>query len=202
MTTYADVQTRIATDFLNRTDLTPQIQNAIQATIRLHQRQRFWFLETSTALVAVPSVETIALPSNFLFMQELQVVQDSASIRLVPNAFDMIRWLNINNTVGLPTRYCLYGSNIHFANIPDSAYPIPCWYLKQLPALSAGTDTNDWLSAASDLVTYGATKLVYQTVIRNMSAGAVFAQLEATHLLELQREGGQHQTLMIRAMRF
>ncbi|MHB8272291.1 phage adaptor protein [Bradyrhizobium sp.] len=189
-------------DFLNRTDLTPQIQNAIQATIRLHQRQRMWFLETSTALVAVPSVETIALPSNFIFMQELLVVQDSANIRLVPNAFDMIRWLNINNTVGLPTRYCLYGTNIHFANIPDSAYPIPCYYLKQLPPLSAPADTNDWLSAASDLVVYGATKLVYQTVIRNMSAAAVFAQLEATHLLELQREGQQHQTLMIRATRF
>lgn len=202
MTTYQDVQTRIATDFLNRTDLTPQIQNAIQATIRLHQRQRLWFLETSTALVAVPSVETIALPSNFLFMQELLVTQDNANIRLVPNAFDMIRWLNINFTVGLPTRYCLYGSNIHFANVPDSAYPIPCYYLKQLPPLSAATDTNDWLSAAYDLVTYGATKLVYQSVIRNMSAGQIFAQLEATHLYELQREGMQHQTLQIRATRF
>ena len=152
MTTYLDLQNRIATDFLNRTDLTPQIQNAIQATIRTHQRQRMWFLETSTALVAVPSVETIFLPANFLFMKELQVVQDSANIRLVPNPFDMIRWLNINNTVGLPTRYCLYGSKIHFANIPDSAYPIPCWYIKQLPALSANTDTNDWLSAAEDLI--------------------------------------------------
>jgi hypothetical protein len=202
MTTYQDIQTRIATDYLNRTDLTPQIQNAIQATIRVHQRQRFWFLETATALVAVVANETIPLPSNFLFMQELQVTQNSANIMLVPSPFQQIRWLNINNTLGLPTRYALYGSNIHFANIPDSAYPVPCYYIKQLPELSAGTDTNDWLSAAEDLVVYGATKLVYSTVIRNMSAGAVFAGLENQLLLELQREGGQHQSLSLRPTRF
>ena len=202
MTTYADVQQRIALDCLNRTDQVSEIQVAIKATIRQMENQRFWFNETSTALVAIPSVETIAVPANFLFIQELQVTQDSANIRLVPNAFDMIRWLNINNTVGLPTRYCQYGPKFHLANIPDSAYPIPCYYIKTLTVLSAETDTNDWLSAAEDVVVYGAASMV-AAQLGNVSAAAKFSQLKVMfyneRLLRLRDAQASH---MIRATRF
>lgn len=192
----------MATEFLNRTDLTPQIKTGIQACIRLHQRQRFWFLETATALACVVSVETIALPLNFYKMQELMVTQNSADIRLVHETFDMIRFLNINKTTGLPTRYCLYGGNIRLANIPDSAYAVPCYYLKTLPALSAGTDTNKWLSAAEDLVVYGAAKYVWANTLRNTSAASTCAQFETQSLKELMREETNRGRNKIKLTRF
>lgn len=166
------------------------------------ENQRFWFNETSTALVAIPSVETIAVPANYLFIQELQVTQSSANIRLVPNAFDMIRWLNINNTVGLPTRYCQYGPNFHLANIPDSAYPVPCYYIKTLPVLSLETDTNDWLSAAEDVVVYGAASMV-AAQLGDVTAAVKFSQLKTMfyneRLIRLRDAQASH---MIRATRF
>jgi len=177
MPIYSDILNRVALECLNRTDLHSDISSAAQQTIRSMENQRFWFNETSTALTAVVSVETVAVPANFLSIQYLQVTQNSANIALVPVPFDMIRFLNINNTVGLPTRYCQYGPKFHLANIPDSAYPIPCYYIKRLPALVAATDTNDWLSAAEDVVVYGAATIV-SAMLGDVTAAAKFMQLQ------------------------
>lgn len=202
MTTYLDVQNRVATDFLNRTDLSQQIKNGIKATIRTHQRQRFWFLETATALACAVSVETIALPANFFKMQDLYVTQNSADIQLIVKPFDEIRARNINKTLGLPTIYALYGGNIRLANIPDSAYAVPCYYLKLLPALSADADTNKWLSAAEDMVVYGAAKHVWLNTLRNVSAAANCAQLENQMVKELQREETNRGRNRVKATQF
>lgn len=198
MPTYLDVQNRIATDFLGRSDLNAQIKNGIQTTIRHYQRERFWFNETSTLLVCVTSIETIATPADFLFLQELMVVQNSAAIQLVAAPFDFIRRLNINNTVGLPTRYCLYGENFHLANLPDSAYVVPCYYVQQLPVLSADTDTNGWLSAAQDLIVYGASKYVWANTLRNLSAANACAMLEISAAGEFRRQAEQRQNLELK----
>lgn len=202
MPTYLDVQNRIADDLLNRSDLTNQVKNGIQAAIRHYQRERFWFNETSTVLTCVVSQETVAVPSDFLFVQELMVTQNSANIQLIAAPFDFIRRLNINNTVGLPTRFCKYGENFCLANLPDSAYPLPCWYINQLPALSADSSTNAWLSAAEDVIVYRASRLVWSTTLRNMSAAAVCAQLEAEAILELRREAQMHQNLELKPTTF
>lgn len=202
MPTYLQVRNRIATDFIGRSDLDTQIQNGIQTTIRHYQRERFWFNETSTLLMAVASVETIATPADFLFLQELMVIQNSANIQLVAAPFDFIRRLNINTTVGLPTRYCLYGENFHLANIPDSAYVVPCYYINQLPVLSADADTNGWLSAAEDLVVYGAAKYVWANFIRNLSAAGTCAALEQAAASEFRREAEQRQNLELKPTTF
>lgn len=204
MTTFLDVQSRIATDFLNRTDFTPQIKNAVNATIRNHRRQRFWFLETATALTCVVSSEIVALPSDFLFMQELDVRENSHDFELIVSTFQQVREINTNlaQTPGIPFRYCLYGKNIHLASVPNSAFALPCYYIQQLPTLSADADTNAWLSAAEDLVVYGAAKLVWAYTIRNMSAATLCAQMESTMLQELKREGEQHLAQRLKPTRF
>lgn len=177
MPIYSGTLMRVAAECLNRFDMHSEISSAAQQVIRAMETQRFWFNETATALACVASVETVAVPTNFLSIQYLQVTQNSANIALVPVPFDMIRFLNINTTVGLPTRYCQYGPFFHLANVPDSAYPIPCYYIKKLTALSAGTDTNDWLSAAEDVVVYGAASIV-SAQIGNVDAAARYSQLQ------------------------
>src|ERR1700732_121180 len=97
MPTYLDVQNRISTDLLNRTNLKTQVKNGIQAAIRHYQRTGYWFNETSTLLVCTVNKETIATPADFLFLQELMVTQNSANIQLIAAPFDFIRRLNINN---------------------------------------------------------------------------------------------------------
>lgn len=195
MPTYLDTVTRIQTDCLNRTDFTDTVKRAIQTQIRHYERQRFWFNETATTLVCVPSVETVAVPTNMLGMPDLlEITQNSNDTALVVRPFDNIRAVNINSIVGLPTMYAKRHDKFYLANVPDSAYPLPCWYLKKLPALSADSDTNDWLSAAEDVIVWGAAKLVWATTIRNVSAANVCAGLESDAVKELRRYVEQHQS--------
>lgn len=195
MPTYLDTVTRIQTDCLNRTDFSDTVRRAIQTTIRHYERQRFWFNETATTLVCVASVETVVVPSNMMGMPDLlEVVQSSNSTALVVRPFDNIRAVNINRIVGLPTMYAKRHDSFYLANVPDSAYPLPCYYLKKLPALSADSDTNDWLSAAEDVIVWGAAKLVWATTVRNVSAANVCAGLESDAVKELRRYADQHQS--------
>lgn len=177
MPTYIEVIQRVGLECLNRTDLDVEIKSGIQQTIRHYQNKRFWFNETLSTLACVVSVETIAVPSDFLFIQELMVTQNSATTALIQSDFDFIRQLNIDTSTGLPTRYAKYGPRFYLSNIPDSAYAVPCYYIHRLPALSANSDTNKWLSAAEDMVTYGAAKFV-SAAIGNVDNAVKFANLE------------------------
>lgn len=203
MPTYLDTVTRIQTDCLNRTDFSDTVKRAIQTTIRHYERQRFWFNETSTLLTCVVNTETVAVPANMLGAPDLlQVRQNGNDTELAVEPFDTIRAINVNNTSGLPVMYAKRHDSFYLANVPNSAYPLPCFYLKKLPALSADTDTNDWLSAAEDLIVWGTAKLVWATTIRNISAANVCAGLESDAIKELRRYAEQHQSNKITPTRF
>ena len=150
----------MALECLNRTDLDSQIQAGIKATIRRYEGKRYWFNETSTVLTAQVSVETIAVPTDFLFLDQLRVTENSADLPLVWAPFSLIRQINLNHAVGLPTRYNIYGQAFYIANVPDSAYALPCFYVNRKPDLVNPTDTNSWLSAAEDVLVYGAASYV------------------------------------------
>lgn len=202
MPTYIDAIQDVQTDFLNRTDFNSQVRKAINTTIRHYNRERFQWNSTATALVAVAGTQTIALPSDFVALDRLEYVWNSTALEIVEQDFDTIRKINCDLSQGTPSFYCLYGDNIYFANVPDSAYPINCYYICKYPDLSADSDTSPWLDNAYDLVVAGAAKLVWARSIRNVSAAQVCAQLEADYLSELRTYRDQNQTGKIKATRF
>jgi len=159
-TTYQSAVERVALECLNRTDLDVQIQAGIQATIRRYEGQRFWFNESSTVLTASVSIETVAVPTDFLFLDQIRVTENSADLPLVWAPFSLIRQINLNHAVGLPTRYHIYGQNFYLANVPDSAYALPTFYVHRVAQLVNPTDTNSWLSAAEDVLVFGAASYV------------------------------------------
>ena len=180
MPTYLSIQQNVA-DILNRTDYTTQIKLGIIATIRAYEKQRFWFNETVTALTCIPNSELLAVPADHLLTDRMEIVIQSADVPMINVPFSEVRYININESLGLPIRWCQYGVNFHLANVPDSAYTILCYYLQKLPELSADTDTNDWLSVAEDMVMYGAAKFVAKTYIKDMQAGAVFSAMQKSY---------------------
>lgn len=177
MATFLQVQQRVAIDCLNRVDLVPETKRAILATIRYYENQRFWFNETATALACSAGQASIAFPSDFLVLDEIRVRQSSVDYELVPINIHEIHRLNADFAQSLPQWYCQYGQNFEIAPIPDSAYPVTVNYLQKLPALSADSDTNDWLSAGEDMVVYGAAKLV-AAQLGDAASTSKFAQLE------------------------
>lgn len=202
MPTYIDVVMRVQTDMLNRTTYSDQVKRAILSTIRRRERERFWFNETSTALVAVAGTATLGKPANFLFLDRLEVVENSNTTALIETTLNSVRDINQNDSLSLPTHFTQYADQFVLANTPNSAYAINCYYVKQLPILVNDSDTNDWLSAAEDVVVYGAAKQVWAMTIRNASAAGVCAQMEMEALSELRGMRDQQQKMYLKPTRF
>lgn len=194
MPTYSTAVADIQNDWLNRTDFTGAVKNAINTTIRHYNRERFQWNSTATVLTAVAGVETIPLPADFIRLDRLEYMYNGTSrLPIVEQDFDAIRRINVDQSTGTPEWYSIYGDNIYVANVPDSAYPIYCFYLCKYPDLSADTDTSPWLDNAYDLVLAGAAKLVWARTIRNVSAAQVCAQLESDYASELRAYRDQNQ---------
>lgn len=178
------------------------MKNAINTTIRHYNRERFQWNSTVTVLTAVAGVETLPLPADFIRLDRLEYQWNGTNLEIVEQDFDTIRKINCDLSTGTPSFYSTYGDNFYLANVPDSAYPIYCYYLCRYPDLSADTDTSPWLDNAYDLVVAGAAKLVWARTIRNVSAAQVCAQLENDYLAELRQYRDQNQGGLIRKTRF
>lgn len=203
MPTYADAVADIQNDWLNRTDFTNAVKNAINTTIRHYNRERFQWNSTATILTAVVGQQTLPLPADFIKLDRIEYTYNgTSSLKIHEMDFDAIRDINVDLSTGTPEWYAIYGDNFYFANVPDSAYPLNVYYLCRYPDLSADTDTSPWLDNAYDLVLAGASKLVWARTIRNVSAAQVCAQLESDYASELRAYRDQNQLRKIKATDF
>src|SRR6266404_4007773 len=200
-TTLQDAIIRIGQDYLNRSTLDSKIVRAIQAAVRHYERQRFPWNETATALATVALTESVPIPADFLVLDLLEVTFGGSKYELKPRSFKEIRQFNaVPGAEALPSFYCLHGNNFLLSPIPDVSYPITCNYLQQLPQLTSNalTATNDWLSAAEDVIIYHATKLMWANVLRNTDEATKYAQLERDAYTELTTYNEQRNHRAIR----
>jgi hypothetical protein len=157
MATYKDLQDRINLDYLNRTTLIPETKRAIRAAIRTYEATRFWFNETVATAVASTSIPSIAVPTDFLLLDRLEVVLPSGACALRQQDFGYLRYMQINSPVGQPANFAYRGNRFEFDVTPNSAYPVIVYYIRSLPDLSADADTNEWTNEAANLVAHCAT---------------------------------------------
>ena len=157
MSTYKDLQDKINLDYLNQMTLIPETKRAIASAIRCYEGRRFWFNETATSVALVASQGYLAIPSDFLFLDRLEVTANGSSLPLRRTNFNAIQAMNINNTVGQPTDYAYRGDRFVIGMIPNSAYAATIFYVHSLPVLSADTDTNAWTNEAFNLIAHAAT---------------------------------------------
>jgi hypothetical protein len=188
-TTLQSVVDRITLDYLVRTDLNAATVRAVQAAIRRYERKRWPWNETVTTLTASNGVATLSVPSDFLVLDLLEVQFQSSNYALVHESLSLIRQMNaVPGGNSLPVRFDQRGYTFELSPVPDSAYLLNCYYLKRLTELTSGdmTASNDWLSAAEDLIVYHATKLMWANVLRNTEEAGKYAQLERDAYNELK----------------
>lgn len=154
MATYKDLQDRIALDYLNRMTLVPEIKRAINNSIKLVEAQRFWFNEAQGTLTAVANQTYVSVPADFLSLDRLELTRGSADYALSEQPFDWVRDMNATRASGAPTHFAYYQDRFELAVRPDSAYLLPVYYLKSLPALSADSDSNAWTNEAGNLIAH------------------------------------------------
>lgn len=201
MPTFLEVQQRINLDKLNRMDMLPETKRAINAAIRSYEGQRFWFNETSTIINCVANQSYITFPSDFMILDDLRVTVASADYALIQKSIDEIHEINTTRSKSQPDYFCQFGQRFELSPIPDSAYPVIVTYMQKLPALSADSDTNDWLSAAEDLVVYCAAKMM-SADLGNVGAASTFAQMEDLYYRQLIRNRDQKTVTKLRPTKF
>ncbi len=171
MSTYGTMQTRIA-DEIKRTDLTAQIQSAILSAIEFYKTDRFWWNESRSTAATVASQEYYGLPADFLSLDFIGVTVSSRYYQLTPKSaheMDSINW-GAGTYTGYPAYFALYENNLRLYPIPNAVYTLTIAYLKQLTALSAAADSNQWTVAAEELIRLHAKIDLMENLIRGPEA--------------------------------
>ena len=152
ITNYATLQSTIA-DYLNRADLTSQIQTFIQfaeadLNTRLRDRQMIVRAE------ATSDQEYVQLPSDWLEALNLQLVGGMSPLRYI--TLDESDIVNSTRALTSPTFYSLMNGAIELVPPPAHDVDIEMVYYGKIPSLSDAAPSNWLLVKAPDVYLYGA----------------------------------------------
>lgn len=187
MATYGEVQSRIA-DEMARSDLTTQIQNAIQSAIAFYEKTMFWFKEAETTIATVVGQESYSttFPSDFDEFIELTVTVSGNRYPMKEETYSWIRdRLLLTTFRGRPEKFAIFKSELWTYPLADAVYTMTLSYYKTLAVLSGASGTNAWTTYGEELIRCRAKSDLYKHVIRNkpMSDEMKMAEREALQAL-------------------
>jgi hypothetical protein len=152
LTNYSELKAAIA-QWIKRNDRTSQIPDYITlAEMRIKTLVRLRVMETETTLTTTPSVDTVAIPSDFKSPDALWIadINPRESLeQLLPQS------MPYNTTPNRPMYWCIDGRNIRFQCPTNQAYPIILRY-QQMFNLSTTVTTNYLLQDYPDVYLFGA----------------------------------------------
>lgn len=152
ITNYSTLQSTIA-DYLNRADLTSQIQTFIQF-VESDLNTRLRCREMIVRATTTNDDEFVKLPLDFLEALNLQIVGGASPLRYVTlDEADMINKAQVLTQVSV---YSLMNGAIELIPPPSTDVEIEMVYYGKIPALSDSQTTNWLLTKAPDVYLYGA----------------------------------------------
>ena len=167
ISTYAGLQTAIASR-MKRQDLAASIPDYIAlAEVRIRALIDPHAYETTVTVVATPSSDTIALPTDFKNPVALWIADITPQQQLDQLLPETLPYSTVPTR---PLYWCVDGSNIRFPNPCDSAYPFKLRY-QQTFALSNTVTTNEVLQKYPDIYLYGSLVEAADDVRDNESQG-------------------------------
>jgi hypothetical protein len=145
----------------------------------------FLFIDTDvevTNLSTTATVETLALPSNYL-----REVEDQEYGLFVKNTDEDDPWVGlwrdeysvIKKSVtgsGRPSCYDILKNTIYLRKIPDAIYTMRLLYFKRDDDIAAGTTENDWMTYGSDWIMAEVGLMLASTVVALPDLAAAFKE--------------------------
>ena len=155
--TYDELKTNIA-NFLNRSDLTNQIDFFIDATeAELNRRLRV--KDMIKRATATADGQYLSSPTDWLEAINVQIDGNSFKplFQQSIESMDVYRKGN-NNVTGLPAFFALVDNTIELAPTPDASYTLQLTYYGTIDALSDSNTSNFISNSYPDAYLYGALK--------------------------------------------
>lgn len=189
-TTLADIQSRIDDDLNLGGALNTQITTAINRAIQHYQKEPFWFKETSGTFSTISAQKAYGtadgIPTDIDRIKFVTVSINSSNLEVIERD---IKWVITRNPVdaqGWPTYRAWFQNKIYFYLVPNQIWTVTVWYTKKYTDLVAGSDTNDWLTYANDLIEARARWWVASRLTKSMDTAAVAQQEEMDALATLR----------------
>jgi hypothetical protein len=152
ITNYSTLQSAIA-DYLNRADLTSQIQTFIQF-VEADLNTRLRCREMIVRATATSDQEYVQLPADWVEAINLQIVDGASPLRYVTlDEGDIINKAQVLTQVSV---YSLMNGAIELIPAPSDNIEIEMVYYGKIPALTNVNTTNWLLTKAPDVYLYGA----------------------------------------------
>ena len=182
------MQARIA-DELDRSDLTSQIQNAIQDAIGKYERRYFYFTDAPTTV----SFNTVAHQEYYTSSDNAAIATISQAITLSGTFFNLRQTLDkrawsyiedistIATSYAMPQDWAYLGEQIRLYPIPDNVYAMRLQGIARPVRPSTNTDTGVWMNDAEELIRTEAKLYLLRNVIRGVD------MVEEIGLLEVQK---------------
>lgn len=162
MSTFAQLKSAVSKRLLDASNTaisSADVGDAINDSIAYWKLRRFGFNEArDTTQILTPQVGTLPLPTDFLLPSkddaafEVSYSNMRYVLRKVDAALYDDAWLG--NGYGIPRYYArLANSSYQCYPLPDKAYNLITYYLKQYATLVNDTDTNDFTVTGGRLIT-------------------------------------------------
>lgn len=183
---YGDMQARIADEIL-RTDLTGQIQNAIQTAIKQYERIPLYFnqLRQEAAFNTAQGKEFYTVADSSLIAQMVTLDRVTVTVSgnrysLNPRTPEYMEDTSVNPSVfGQPVDYAYFAEQLRLYPIPDNTYPVALSGIKRFFTLANTTDTNPWTSDAELLIR---SRAKYELALHVTRDTDMAAQMKASEL--------------------
>ena len=192
-TTFGTIAAKIADD-LDRNDLSPQINQAINEAIQYYSAYNFRFnnvVEDFSTIDGVGEYTTDnGLPSN---IEQIKAVQNyntaTDKYTVDPVAYEVMIELtsSVNAIQGLPTYWSWFDETFYVYPVPNQVLTIRLSFKKTYPKLVLTADNNDFTNNASDLIRARAEQMLSMTVTKNQG-DAVLYKAVADDLLKSYRK--------------
>lgn len=196
MSTLLEMRSRIADD-LDRTDLSTQIDKAINRAIIFYLKEPFWFKETSSSFPLVVNQEEYvkgvgSVPSDIsaIDIMELQYAGNKYTLQeITPFELEAKQPLDAN---GIPDQFAQYQDRMKFYPIPNQTGMV-CLikYTKSYAVLVNDSDTNDWLVYCEDLIEARARGWVNRRILKDYEAANADKQDENDALSGIRKVNQQ-----------
>ncbi len=195
MSTFLEMQTNIE-DYLDRTDLNPQVQKAINRAIKKYSSKRFWFTEAESDFTTTQGqwvYNTTDIPDDIREIYYMRITVNNVYYQVFPRSQEYVVNANVNNNQGQPVDYAWFNKEISFYPVPQDEYEIKLYYFKEYDELTLPTDTNDFttIPEAEELIENEALRWLYKKIILDMPMANEYKQaaFEAKKILDEITEG-------------
>jgi hypothetical protein len=193
-TTLSTMRSRIADD-LNRSDLSTQIDKAINRAITFYEKEHFWFNESVDTFATVASQSSYGtsdgVASDIAEIIYMEIAIGTQNWSLNPKSYHYIRGMIGMGYAGDPYNYAINQQKIWVYPIPSQVRTITITYQSRQAELTSDSDTNNFLTYAEDLIESRARGWLYGHVIKDQSLANISYQEEKEALDALRTKTGK-----------